>query len=297
MEFHQLKYFLTVAKLKNFTRAAEHCQIAQPSLSQQIQKLEKELGAPLFHRQGRTICLTNIGELLLPIAHKLIFEHDNAIENIKDIVNKGGTVRFGAILTIAPYLIPYLLEYIDEQLTTTFRIEENFTQNLLINIKSGTLDFAIMSSPVDEPNLMVKTIAKEPFVLVMKSGHPLAKKEKIMLADVFNHPFLELSNIHCAGQQISEFCNLSARQTNTIFQSAQIETILQLVKQGRGITLLPKMALGKLQDKSLVSRNLDEKNMEREITLVQHPDRYLSQATRATIQQVQEGIKAFVSSN
>lgn len=294
MEIQQVRYFMAVAKLRNFTRAAESCNVAQPSLSQQIKKLEHELGGPLFHRLGRNIVLTEQGTLLEKRAQKILQEHDNAIEELAGSFTEGGVVRLGALLTIAPYLIIGLLDEMDDSPNYQLQIEENFTEHLIAKVREGALDFAVMSSPFEEPDLLCQVIGREPFLAVMPKTHRLYRKKTLRLEDVLNEPFLELSNIHCAGQQISEICNLETTHKNTVFHSSQIETIRRLVLNGKGITILPRMALSVDKSQELGTRKISGVKMEREITLIQHPDRYMSPSTRKVIQLLKIFTKTFL---
>lgn len=282
MEIQQIRYFLAVAELRNFTRAAERCHVAQPSLSQQIKKLESELGGPLFHRQGRRIILTEQGELLESKAKQIMMAHENAIQEVSDSFAYGGHVSFGAIMTIAPYLIPSLLQTIPAEQHATLRIEENFTEALIEKVRRGRLDFAIMSSPINEPDLMVQVLGRERFVAVMPTDHRFMQQDAVTLNELITEPFLELSNIHCAGKQIHQICQLSSSQRNTVFLSSQIETIRRLVRQQQGVTIMPQMALN--DETELGVRPIADITLEREITLVQHPDRYLSNTARELIQ-------------
>jgi LysR family hydrogen peroxide-inducible transcriptional activator len=278
MEIQQIRYFLAVAELRNFTRAAERCHVAQPSLSQQIKKLEQELGGPLFHRMGRRILLTEQGELLESKARTILMEHQNAIEQVRDSFENSSKVSFGAIMTIAPYLVPALLHELKQDESAPLRIEENFTEALVEKIRRGRLDFAIMSTLPKEPDLMVQVLGHERFVAVMPKEHPLSDKPSVRLDELLHEPFLELSNIHCAGKQIHEICQLSSHKQNTVFLSSQIETIRRLVIEGKGVTILPQMSLN-AQD-ILSIKEIEGIHLEREITLVQHPDRYLSKSAQ-----------------
>lgn len=284
MEIQQLKYFVQVAKLRNFTRAAEVCRVAQPSLSQQIQTLEKFLGAPLFHRQGRQICLTEAGEHLLPRAIHILESHEAVVQELCDLSNRGGRVRVGAILTIAPYLIPRLFRVLPQREWKEMQIEENFTDNLLGQLREGSLDFAIMSTPVADGQLMVDVLASEPFKVVMSKKHSFAKRRELSIAEVLDASFLPLSRIHCAGQQIHALCKLNDKAYAQPFQTAQIETILRLLELGEGISVLPEMALDSLNSRKLVVCDLERGSLKREISLVYHPDRYLSKRARGLMQ-------------
>lgn len=285
MEIQQIRYFLAVAELRNFTRAAERCNVAQPSLSQQIKKLEQELGGPLFHRMGRRILLTEQGELLVGKAKTILLEHENAIQQVSDSFQNSRTVTLGAIMTIAPYLVPALLKELGPSECSALRIEENFTEALIEKVRRGRLDFAIMSSPLKEPDLMVQVLGRERFLAVMPINHPLnTRPGKVTLSELVKEPFLELNNIHCAGKQIHEICQLSSGSQNTVFLSSQIETIRRLVIEGRGVTILPRMSLHGHDD--LGVKEIEGLTLEREITLVQHPDRYLSQSAQALLKKL-----------
>ena len=294
MEIQQIRYFLAVAELRNFTRAAERFHVAQPSLSQQIKKLEQELGGPLFHRMGRRIILTQQGELLQNKAKQIMMLHENAIQEVSDSFTGCGKVGFGAIMTIAPYLVPALLKHLSHEQRASLQIEENFTEALIQKVRRGRLDFAIMSSPVEEPDLLVQVLGRERFVAVMPKSHPLFSAKEVTLKALLSEPFLELSNIHCAGQQINELCQLDTGLQNTVFLSSQIETIRQLVIENQGVTILPQMALKECSDLGI--REISDACIEREITLVQHPDRYLSKSAQALIQVLRDFTHRYLES-
>lgn len=270
--------------------------MSQPALSIQIKKLEAELGGPLFHRQGRTIALTQAGERLEGKAEALLLMHQSTLDELKDTVTEGGEAHFGATLTIAPYLIPYVVSHAGKEGMPAFRMQENFTEGLLSGILDGSLDFAIMSTPVEVPKLLVKVIAREPFVLVMRSDHRLARKRRILAADVRAEPFLPLSHIHCAGRQISEFYKQGPGRSKPVFESAQIDTILKLVAQGQGVSLLPKMAVMDSLESVLCYRVVEGNDLGRDISMVHHPDRYLSVAARGLMALIERSLNDFVGS-
>lgn len=292
MEIRQISYFVTVAHELNFTRAAEICHVAQPSLSQQIKKLESELGGPLFHRLGRRIRLTDLGDALLPRAEHILQLHQETLHEASERSHGGGSARFGAILTIAPYLV-HLVAQEAETNPKPIQLEahEDFTENLLKKLQDGVLDFAIMSTPVEEPGMLTKVIAKEPFVAVLPNGHPLLERESIRLTDLLDEPFLPLSYIHCAGKQISDLCSLGGKSPQSKMQCTQIETILRLVERGSGVTILPQMALSRLDGKGLAHRYLAGQAPTREIALVHHQDRYISPAARHLIRIVEATVR------
>jgi LysR family hydrogen peroxide-inducible transcriptional activator len=291
MEIQQIRYFVRVAQELNFTRAAEACHVAQPSLSQQIQKLELELGGPLFHRLGRRIRLTDLGEALLPRAERMLQLHKETLHEASERTTEGGSVSFGAILTIAPYLMHLVTQRAQhKKVSPKLSAHEDFTENLLNKLREGILDFAVMSTPVDEPGMLSRVIATEPFVAVLPKKHKLLKRQRIQLGTLLEEPFLPLSYIHCAGKQISEACRIDGKRPSANMQCTQIETILKLVEQGSGVTMLPQMALERLKGKSLEFRHLTGEAPIREIALVHHQDRYLSPSAKTLIRIVEKSV-------
>jgi LysR family hydrogen peroxide-inducible transcriptional activator len=292
MEIQQIRYFVSIARELNFTRAAERCRVAQPSLSQQIQKLERELGGPLFHRLGRRIRLTDLGEALLPRAERMLLLHQETLHEASERAAKGGSVSFGAILTIAPYLMHLVTQRVQQELVIpNLEAHEDFTENLLKKLREGTLDFAIMSTPVEEPAMLCRVIATEPFVAVLPENHRLLDREQVLLSALLEEPFLPLSYIHCAGRQISEACLIDGKRPNANIQCTQIETILKMVEQGTGVTMLPHMALERLKGKTLQFRHLTGPAPKRDIAIVHHQDRYLSPSAMKLIQIVENAIR------
>lgn len=295
MEIQQIRYFLAVADLRNFTRAAERCHVAQPSLSQQIKKLEQALGGPLFHRMGRRVVLTEQGVLLEKKARRILLEHENAVQQLTDSFQNSHSISFGAIMSMAPYLIPELLADLNQTERAALLIEENFTEALIENVRQGLLDFAIMSSPIEASDLLVQVLGHEHFVAVVPRSHQLyTAGEAVSLEHLLQEPFLELSSLHCAGRQIQEICQFTSRHRNTVFRSSQIETIRKLVRIGKGVTILPKMSVA--EDYGLGVMPIEGLELTREITLVQHQDRYVSKSTRKLIAHLKQLCQRFLDS-
>src|SRR6516165_11523293 len=152
MEMHQLRYFVAIARTGSFSRAAEQCFVSQPSLSQQIQKLEKSLGQRLFDRLGRRAALTDAGRLLLERAEVILETVDDTERQLRDADDQqGGRLAVGAIPTIAPYLLPlvvprFLKRYPQVELT----IQEDVTQHLLATVVAGDLDLALLALPIND---------------------------------------------------------------------------------------------------------------------------------------------------
>ena len=208
MELDQLRYFLQVARKGNFTRAAEDLMISQPALSRSIQKLEEELGQPVFERKTRSVSLTDAGTLLQARAQQVL----SILEDTKaEITDNGvsGRVRVGAIPTIAPYFLPEILRrFSAAHPKATLIVQENTTDVLLKSCTQGEIDMAIVALPVPVKYLEVEELFKEELFLVLPPDHELVNKPKIRLVDVEPFPFVLLDEAHCLSDNIVCSCPL-----------------------------------------------------------------------------------------
>lgn len=244
MEVHQLRYVVAVAQAGNFSRAAEHCHISQPSLSQQIQKLENELGERLFDRMKRTAKLTPSGEAFLRHAVRILDELEAArreAAEAKDLLR--GTVALGALPTIAPYLLPGVLAKFGRKFSgVDVIVQEDTTAQLMKLLLACEIDFAIASQPIRDERMEVVELFSEELLLAMPPGHPLARKRTVSMSDLENEKFIVMKEGHCLGDQVLGFCNRRDLQPGISFRSAQLETIQALVRSGLGLSLIPVMA-------------------------------------------------------
>lgn len=212
MEIHQLRHFLAVAELRNFTRAAQQCYISQPSLSQQIIKLERELGQPLFQRRRRDVRLTAAGRAPLPTAEAIL----GAVEEVKSLIEAAtdpeqGTVTIGAIPTVAPYLLPPLLhQFALAHPRAEIALVEHLTEHTLRGCLEGELDVGVVALPVTEKRLEVEPLFSEELLLALPPKHRLSRKRQITLEDLSAEPFVVLDEMHCLGKQIIRFCDARA---------------------------------------------------------------------------------------
>jgi DNA-binding transcriptional LysR family regulator len=176
MELHQLRYFVAVAQLENFTRAAQKCFVAQPSLSQQIIKLERECGGPLFDRSGRKVRLTDRGRTLFDRAIEILA----AVEGAKRALTEdsdAGQITVGAIPTIAPYLLPPLLKrFLRDYPKTEVTVSENLTEYTIQACLEGDVDVGVLALPISEDQLAIEPLLTEELLLAMAAGHPLAAR-------------------------------------------------------------------------------------------------------------------------
>src|SRR5512146_1483649 len=186
MEVHQLRYFCAVAETGSFTRAAEREQVAQPSLSQQIMKLEEELGVRLFDRLGRSVRLTDLGQIFLPRARAILLELKAAKEEVAERQSTvSGPVCVGVIPTIAPYFMPTRLTLFSRKYPQAcVTVVEDITVRLLDQLRAGLIDMAVLALPARGHDLESFTLRTERLYAILPKGHRLAKKRSLMLKEL-----------------------------------------------------------------------------------------------------------------
>jgi len=245
MEVHQLRYFCAVAEPGNFTLAAEATRVAQPSLSQQIHKLEDELGAKLFDRLPRSARLTQFGRAFLPKAQAILRQIGEARTEIREMASvESGEVILWAIPTIAPYLLPSVLSsFARQHPSVSVSVVEEITPTLLERLHQGTLDLALLALPVEGDDLITTELIEEPLFAVLPDRHTLASRRSITLEEIGDEPFLLLKEGHCFRDNALEACRQSRVNPNVVFESGQFATILAMVSAGMGVSVVPKMAI------------------------------------------------------
>jgi LysR family hydrogen peroxide-inducible transcriptional activator len=278
MELQQLRYFSSVADLSNFTRAAEHCNVSQPSLSQQIINLEKELGHKLFHRLGRKAVLTEAGTTFLDRTRKILFELDNASRELTDSPSLGRLINVGAIQTLAPYILPEVIELCRGKYPNLhIVIQEDFRSSLVHGVLEGELDLALVSLPVkDDIRLDILPLIKEPLLLVVGKNHPLAKKAKVTAADLINETFVMMGTASSLTQQVKSFCGDHHFEPKISHRCSQVPTVKALVARGVGVSVLPQITKSHKDDDSLVYITLADEKPYREIAVIRHMQRFQS---------------------
>ena len=249
MEIHQLRYFCAVARNGTFTRASEVEHVAQPSLSQQILKLEAELGARLFDRLPRSAKLTVFGRAFLPKAERILRELGDAKTEMLEMAGEDkGDVVLGVIPTIASYLLPRVLTgFPRHHAQVTVKVIEDVTLALLERLRQGSVDMAIVALPVPGDDMSCLELFEEGFYAVVPEGHSRANRKTIRLADLRNDPFILLKEGHCFRDSMIAACRESKVKPNVVFESGQFATVLAMVGAGMGISAVPAMAVQKIR--------------------------------------------------
>jgi len=269
MEMHQLRYVVAVARTGTFSRAAEQCRVAQPSLSQQIQKLEGELGERLFDRMRREAKLTPHGEAFLRRAVKILEEVDAArreAADARDLLR--GTLTIGVLPTIAPYLLPEVMAAFAEKFPAVdIVVQEDTTARLLKLAHGCEVDLALASRPIQDERIEVHELFAEELLLALPPGHPLTRKRTVVVGDLEDERLIVMKEGHCLGDQVLGFCDRRDLKPKISFRSAQLETIQALVCAGLGISLIPAMAARRKREDLPEYRSLPSPRPERRIVV------------------------------
>ncbi len=280
MEFHQLRYFLAVARTRNFSRAAEQCHVAQPSLSQQIMKLEGELDERLFERTKRDVTLTPAGELFRVHAERVIEELELARDKVREV--RGlvrGRVVLGALPTVAPYYLPARLRAFAQAFPgIEVVVHEDTTGQLAAAVLAKEIDLALVSLPVERTGLETQEFFDEPLLVALPAKHRLAKARRVTLDDLEQETFILMKEGHCLAGQALQFCRLNGFAPRVSFRSAQIETVLAFVAAGWGVSIVPGMAHDNVP-RGVVCREMA--GVTRSIGIIHRSTRPLSRAARA----------------
>jgi LysR family hydrogen peroxide-inducible transcriptional activator len=245
MEFHQLKYVCAIADTGNFSRAAERCQITQPSLSQQILKLEEDLGVRLFDRLGRSVRLTEAGRVFVPQARAILEQMDVARSSVAEKnADLRGSVAVGVIPTVAPYLMPaYTAAFAKKYPDAKLRIIEETTSVLIEGLRDLSIDVAILALPLHHKDLEQFPIRTEPLFAALTKNDPRALATSLALKDLRGESFVMLRDGHCFRDLSISTCTHARVTPNIAFESGQFSSLLGMVAAGVGVSLIPEMAI------------------------------------------------------
>lgn len=288
MEVHQLRYFCAVARHGTFTRASEVEHVAQPSLSQQILKLEAELGARLFDRLPRSAKLTVFGKAFLPKAERILRELEDAKAELREMSgNAKGEVVVGIIPTIAAYMLPKLLrDFTVQHPAITINIIEDITSTLLQQLREGAIDVAVVALPIAGSEFASTELFEEKFYAVLPEKHALASRASISLADLNHEPFLLLKDGHCFRDSVIAACHKAKMSPSVVFESGQFATILAMVASGMGVSAVPAMAVQKQPGCKFIP--ISGKNSTRVVGVATSRHHYQSRAQRLLMEQMRK---------
>jgi len=270
-----LKYVVAVAETGHFGKAAEKCFVSQPTLSGQIRKLEQELGVVIFERTNRSVKITQVGQEILEHARQMLEQADS----IKQIAQArkdpmAGPLRLGVIPTLSPYLMPLVLAPLKRSYPALrLVLSEEMTESLLDRLHNHELDAALLATPVNDADLDCLPLFDEPFWVAYPPSHRFYHQQSISRKDLENSELLLLTEGHCLANQSLALCQLKTRQDTgemADLRASSLETLIELVATGHGVTLIPALALrgGWITGRGVMAQALDLPDAYRRIRLV-----------------------------
>lgn len=242
MELRQLRYFLAVASMQNFTRAAETVHVSQPSLSVQISALEDELGTRLFDRLGRKVVLTQAGELLREHAERVLREVEQATQVVLELQGgQRGRLVVGTLATVNSYLIPPLVSRFRQRFPAVrLQVHAQPSTDIVAGLLGNRLDIGICLLPIEDERLTVEPIFDERLVLVAPSNYPV-KKPRLRMHDLAGLPLVLMPADYCLRKMVEAECAEARIQPQVVLEMTSPEGILQAVAGGAGLTILPEL--------------------------------------------------------
>jgi LysR family hydrogen peroxide-inducible transcriptional activator len=269
----QLKYLCTVADEHHFGNAAKACHVTQSTLSAGIQELEAALGIALIERSHKSVLLTPIGTMVVRRSRQILIEVEALIEEAAAALAPfNRPIRLGVIPTIAPFLLPTALAALRrDHPEFQLLIREDLSEKLVNLLHQGELDLLLMALPYPMTNVTTHHLFDDPFVLAYPARHPLGKVHQLRTRDLKGHDILLLEQGHCLRDQALEACKLQSTQISLAFEATSLHTLVPMVANGIGVTLLPRMAI----DSGIISglqnidiRAFDGREVSRSIDLV-----------------------------
>lgn len=291
MDLQQLRYFVAVAETQSVSRGALRCGVAQPTLSQQLRRLEARLGRRLFDRLARGVALTEAGHALLPRARRILAEVNAIVTSLADELEAGaGPLRLGAIPTMGPFLLPPLLRrFMRRYPRCELFLREDLTDRLVDALVDNELDLAIMSTPVDNEVIQLDVVGRERLLLAASPALKLPKGA-VRLDDLRDQPAVVLHEMHCLGQQIESFCAARRWSRRIVCRSTQLPLVQQLVALGFGISLVPEMCARTDAARARRYESLGDDGPTREIAVAYRVDRTLSARSRDLIAMLRDDL-------
>ena len=297
MNLQDIRYLVAVAEHRHFGRAAEACNVSQPTLSSQIRKLEIELGVTLLERTNKRVDITPVGSQILTHAQRALAEAAQ-MEAVARAARDPliGPLKLGVIPTLAPYLMPILLKPLRQAFPgLTIELWEDQTRTLIDGLRNHRLDAALLATPPDAPEITEIALFDEPLLAALPIDHPLASTVAVSEESLADE-LLVLADGHCLATHALAACGKSAaaraaqRGAFQGMQAATLETLVNLVAAGYGATLIPALAAGSLGQRGIALRPLRGQTS-RTIRLVSRPGFPRPQALRALEKTIRRAIR------
>ena len=251
MTLQQFEYIVVLEKFRHFTKAAEHCNVTQPTLSAMIQKLEEELEVKIFDRTQQPIAPTAAGLLVIQQAKEALVQ----AEQIRNIVQEqkqdvAGKFTLGILPTIAPYLLPRFISALTKKYPKLeLRIAELKTHEIKRALLNGEIDAGVLADIEDLEEYNISHLFYEQYLAYVSKSCPLYEKQVVKSSDLQNHQLWLLDEGHCFRDQMVKYCQIkSAQDSQMTYSLGSIETFMRMVESGCGVTFIPWMAVQQLSE-------------------------------------------------
>ncbi|MCQ2492234.1 MAG: LysR family transcriptional regulator [Lachnospiraceae bacterium] len=281
MNLYHLRYFIVLAKLEHYTKAAAELSITQPSLSHAISSLEQELGVNLFEKEGRNIVLTKYGRMFLADVERSMEILDSSIRQVKAVGSGEGVIDLGFLRTLGTDLIPEMIRGYQEEYpdrVVDFRLNTGVTEDLLEGLKSKKYDMVICSKLPKQPSVEFIPVAQQKLVVVVPEDHPLASRNSITLSETIPYPQIIFSKRSGLRPVIDELFDAIGEYPETVYEIKEDQVIAGFVSNGFGIAVVPDMPI--LNTMKIKKLDIVSPNWQRIFYLAFLKDKYISPAAQ-----------------
>ena len=289
MDIQHLKYFVEVAKQKNFTKASQILLVSQPSISKMIKSLEDELKVTLLDRSERKIELTDAGVIVYEQALKILQSVEDVYASVNELVQvKKGTVKLGLMPTTGVLLFPNVLAgFKKEYPQIDIQMVEYNAKQLKLKVEQGDIDLGITVKPVNSELFETIPLLSEELVVLVDSEHWLVKRESVRLSDLKNESFILLTEDYALHDVVTQACMQSGFEPTVAYKSSLWDLIGEMVATKLGISLIPRSMVSRFNNKNVHAISISNPLIEWELVLIYKKNKYLSYAARTFIEYIQ----------
>jgi LysR family hydrogen peroxide-inducible transcriptional activator len=240
----QLRYLTSLARHRHFGRAAADCAVTQPALSMQVRALEREIGTELVERRPGEIALTDTGLDVAQRAEQILTATRDLVDFARHRDVLSGRLALGIIPTLAPYILPRVLPHLQAKYPQLrLEVRETQTKTVLDELNRGELDAVMLALPADGADMETLALFDDAFLLAVPAADVLSARSRVGVEDVDQHRLILLEEGHCLRDQALAFCATSRRDAPAGLGATSLATVMQMVANGYGVTLLPEVAV------------------------------------------------------
>ncbi|OPH56868.1 LysR family transcriptional regulator [Paenibacillus ferrarius] len=277
MELLQLQYFLAVARLEHVTEAARSLHVTQSSLSKTIQRLEEDLGVPLFDRTGRKLRLNEFGSRFLHRAERALFELEQGKQELSDLSSpEHGTIELA--VTNASTLPNILREFQKKHPQIQFHVQMLTTQEMVTLLHRGGVDYCLSSPAIQGDDIECQTVFIDPILVAVPLGHRLADQSSVSLTELKDERFVGVKRGYNTRDLVDSVCHTAGFEPNYVYEGNEPTRLSALVEAGIGIAFIPSTAMNSREQIHYLQ--VEEQELVREIALLRHKSRYISRAAQ-----------------